>query len=439
MAVVIANGTLLNLLPREVRSAHLLIDGGRIAAVVDEVPDGDHQVFDASGMFVMPGNVCGHTHVYSALARGMPPPPKSPRNFPEILQYIWWRLDRALDEPSIRSSAAVASIDALKAGTTTLVDHHASPNCIDGSLDMIAEELSKTGVRGVLCYEVTDRNGRDGRDRGLAENKRFARGVSRRWPLMRALVGAHASFTLEDDSLDAICAVSRDLGIGVHIHVAEDVCDETDSIERSRMRVALRLERHGILGARTLVAHGVHLDDSEIAVLEERSSWLAHNCRSNLNNSVGRAPFSRFVSRLRGRTVLGTDGIDQDMFSESRVAFFRARDDSLDSYADQVTDMLATGGRLATESFGIPIGRLSSGAAADLVVLDYDPPTPITPDNVAWHWTFAFTAGLVRDVMVNGEWRVRDRQMTAVDEQEVRSDARRQARALWERMQELPE
>jgi putative selenium metabolism protein SsnA len=438
MATVIANGTLLNILPREVRRANLLIEEGRISAVIEDLPDGDHQVFDASNMFVMPGNACGHTHLYSALARGMPPPPKNPRNFPEILEYIWWRLDRALDEPSIRSSAALGAIDALKAGTTTLIDHHASPNCIEGSLDMLAEELSGVGVRGVLCYEVTDRNGLDGRQRGLAENERFARGVSGRWPLMRALIGGHASFTLDDDALDAICAISRNLGIGVHIHAAEDVCDEEDSMRRSGVRVAHRLERHGILGARTLLAHGVHLDEDEIVVLEERNSWLAHNCRSNLNNSVGRAPFAQLVRRLGGRIVLGTDGIDQDMFAESRTAFFRAREDSLNATADQVTDSLAAGGHLATECFGIPVGRLSNGAAADLVVLDYNPPTPISPDNVAWHWAFAFDAGLVRDVMVDGQWRVRDRHLTMVDEERVRAVARDQAHELWERMAELP-
>lgn len=438
MGLVIVNGTLASLSPRIVRRANLLVEGDLIEGVYDEMPAGNHEIFDTDGALVMPGNVCGHTHLYSALARGMPPPPKSPRNFPEILEYIWWRLDRALDEPSIRSSALIGAIDALKSGTTTLIDHHASPSCIEGSLDFLAEEISRAGARSVLCYEVTDRNGPDGRNQGLRENERFAREVRGRFDATRALVGAHASFTLDDDTLDSVAGRASDLGVGVHIHVAEDVCDQTDSLRRSGKRVAHRLDDHHIVTSRSLLAHCVHLEDDEVALVSERGSWVVHNCRSNLNNAVGRAPVPAFLRELNGRIALGTDGIDQDMFAETRTAYFRAREASLDSYAEQYTDMLAAGANIVSQCFDAPIGRLEPGCVADLQIYDYTPPTPLTSENLAWHWAFAFTNSLVKDVMVGGRWVVRNRSMVHVDGAKARATAREQSGRLWKRMQEIP-
>lgn len=438
MGILITNGRLATLAPRMVRETDLLIEGNTIARVEDSISPEGHEVFDADGALIMPGNVCGHTHLYSVLARGMPPPPKSPRNFPEILRYIWWRLDRALDEPSIRSSGSIGAIEALKSGATTLIDHHASPSRIEGSLDFMAEEMSTAGIRGILCYEVTDRNGLDGRRQGLQENERFAREVSARFSNMRAMFGAHASFTLEDESLDAIAGRAHDLGIGVHIHVAEDQCDQSDSLERCGKRVAYRLDDHNVLGERSLLAHCVHLNESEIGLVARKQSWIAHNCRSNLNNGVGRAPIPEILKDLNGRAILGTDGIDSDMFTESRTAYFRSRESSLDSYAEQFTDMLAAGTDLVSQSFGQPVGRLEPGHLADIQIYDYTPPTPLTSDNLAWHWMFAFSNNLVKDVMVGGRWVVRNRSMVNVDGGEARTIAREQASALWRRMEEIP-
>jgi putative selenium metabolism protein SsnA len=438
MATVIANATLASLSPLQVYRGHLVIEDEYITAVSPSMPEGQYEVYDAHGALVMPGNVCAHTHLYSALARGMPAPPRTPRNFPEILQYIWWRLDRALDEPSIRASALIGALDALKAGTTTLIDHHASPNCIDGSLDMLAEELSRVGVRGVLCYEVTDRHGRAGREAGLRENERFVREGAKRYPLMRGLVGAHASFTLEDETLDALAGIAQTYGVGVHIHVAEDVCDQEDSLRRCGRRVIDRLATRGIVRPESLLAHGVHLDGEELQLIGQRRSWLAHNCRSNLNNAVGRAPVHAFRHALCDHVALGTDGIDQDMFAESRTAYFRAREDSLNHSAEEFTSMLANGGAFATTCFGQPLGGLEPGALADLLVLDYNPPTPLTAGNLAWHWMFALTDARVRDVMVAGRWVVRTGVIVTIDEERVRAQAREIASALWRRMQDLP-
>jgi putative selenium metabolism protein SsnA len=392
---------------------------------------GAEETIDCSGCLVMPGNVCAHTHLYSALARGMPPPPRPPRNFPEILELIWWRLDRALDEESIRSSALVGALDSLRSGTTSLVDHHASPSWIDGSLDVLADGITGVGARALVCYEVTDRGGTERRDAGLSENARFIRENLR--PLARGMFGAHASFTLDDSTLDALAGTAADTGTGVHIHVAEDIFDEVDSLRRSGKRVAQRLQDAGILRDHSIAAHGVHLQQGELGTISSSGTWLVHNCRSNMNNSVGRAPVLQFGDR----SALGTDGIDGDMFAESRTAYFRAREDSLDVYAEQFTDLLARGAGLVSKYFGLPIGTLEPGAAADLVVLDYDPPTPLTSDNLAWHWMFAFGAEMVRDVMVGGRWVIRDRQFVTVDEERIRAEAREHARRLWERMETL--
>jgi putative selenium metabolism protein SsnA len=379
----------------------------------------------------MPGNVCAHTHLYSALARGMPPPPRSPRNFPEILELVWWRLDRALDDDTIRASALIGAMDAVRSGTTGLVDHHASPGWIDGSLDVLADAISEVGPRSLVCYEVTDRGGPELRRAGLAENERFLR--HNRRDLARGMVGAHASFTLEDGTLEALSDLAARNGTGVHIHVAEDVFDEVDSLRRSGKRVGQRLQDAGILGEDSISAHGVHLHGDEIQAIHASGTWLVHNCRSNMNNSVGRAPVLQFGER----SALGTDGIDGDMFAESRTAYFRARQDSLEVYAEQFTDLLARGSALMSQHFGTPIGSLDEGSAADLIVLDYDPPTPLTSDNLAWHWMFALNAGMVRDVMVGGEWVIRNREFVAVDEEKIRAEARRQAQRLWQRMETL--
>lgn len=428
MSVILANGTLASLSPRQFLPAHLAVSDGRIEWIRQDLPaEGD--VVDCTGRLIMPGNVCGHTHLYSALARGLPAPRKSPRNFPEILEYIWWRLDRALDDRSVRASGLVGALDAARAGTTTLVDHHASPNFIDGSLDVLADAIGEVGVRAVVCYEVTDRGGRMRREAGLRENARFLRHNER--PHIRGVVGAHASFTLEDETLRALSELADEFDTGVHIHLAEDGCDEEDALRRSGTRTAQRLSDAGLLRSRSIAAHGVHLELSELRLIQRQRTWLVHNCRSNMNNRVGRAPVSMFGDR----SVLGTDGIDQDMFAESRTAYFRARERTLEAYAEEYTEMLARGGDVASQFFPDPIGALEPGSAADLMILNYDPPTPLTADNLAWHWMFAMTSQNVESVMIHGSWVIRKGEFCGIDEEKIRAEAREEARRLWDRME----
>src|SRR5579875_3084620 len=255
MAVALTNARLASLLPAVLTATTIVVDEGLIVQIGGSVPN-DADIVDCDGKLVMPGNVCAHTHVYSALARGMPAPPRVPRDFREILDLVWWRLDRALDATAIHFSGLIGAIDAIRSGTTTLVDHHSSPNYIDGSLDILADAFEAVGARAVLCYEVTDRGGRERRDQGLRENERFL-AASRHE--IRGMVGAHAGFTLDDDSLERIADLASNMETGVHIHVAEGMCDEEDSLRRSGKRVGQRLVDAGVIDDRSIAAHGVHL------------------------------------------------------------------------------------------------------------------------------------------------------------------------------------
>ena len=457
MTTLLRGGTVVAALdPVEVVSADVLIENGRIAAVgfaAAQLLPGT-EVIDCSGCLVIPGNVCAHTHAYSALARGMPYRLAPPRDFIEILRRVWWRLDRALDEEAIRASARVAAMEALLAGTTTLIDHHASPSAIDGSLDILAAEFERLGVRSILAYETTDRDGPGHARAGLAENRRFLDRVAATGPpLVRGLVGAHASFTLSDETLEGCIDLARSSGRGLHVHVAEDVADQRNSEEMHGIPVLERLQRAGGLDPAPLLAHGVHLGRAEAALFRASSATLVHNPRSNMNNAVGRTP----LALLGKRVALGTDGIGADMFEESRAGYLRhledrsaAKDDDAallhdpgDAGAADATwplTRLAVGSRFVGDAFAEPLfGLVSTGAPADLVVLDYAAPTPLTGESLAGHWTFGLSSRAVRDVFVAGRPVVRDRRLTAVDQDALAAEGRSAARRLWDRIDEIAE
>lgn len=405
--------------------ADLGISGDRIGGV----PGDDDEIVDVTGCVVMPGNVCAHHHLYSSLARGMPGPSRPPRNFLETLELIWWRLDQALDPETIGLSALVGAVEAARAGTTSIVDHHASPSVIGGSLDLVADAVEEGGLRAVVCYEVTDRHGRSGGRAGVAENGRFLR--SNRRPLIRGMAGAHASFTVGPATLDALVAEARDLGAPLHIHLAEDGCDQRDSLERYGSRVTHRLVRSGALGEGDLVAHGVHLEDSEIDALVTSGAWVAHNPRSNMNNHVGYAP----AAAMGERVALGTDGLDGDMFAETRTCYLKGREADPATGPGWAQRRLTAGADVVGSVFGEPaLGTLEVGAPADLIVLDPYLATPLSDANLAGHLVFGMNASHVRDVMVGGRWVVRDRRHVLIDEGALAAHARAAAPRLWDRM-----
>ncbi|HJQ27595.1 MAG TPA: putative aminohydrolase SsnA [Blastocatellia bacterium] len=439
---LLKSATLVKLSPATVERGDLRIQDGRIVkrGARLRAQAGD-EVIDLSGKLVMPGMVCAHTHLYSALARGMPAPPRQPTNFPEILELVWWRLDRALDEETIYWSAMAGAMDAARAGTTCLFDHHASPSHIKGSLGILREALAGIGLRGVLCYEITDRGGAKKRLAGIRESRDFARLANEpapsstatdAAPQFRALIGAHASFTLSDEALAACAAMMQESGAGLHIHVAEDRCDVEHAQANYRTGVVERLARFGALNDRTILAHGVHLSKRDIRIARDAGAWFAHNPRSNMNNQVGYAPVAEFGERV----VMGTDGIGADMFDEARFAFFKGRDAQAPFGAERWLDVLANNQRLASETFGVEMGTFNEGAAADLVVMDYHQPTPLTAENFAWHFMFGMNSAMVESVMVAGRFIIRDRR-AAYPEAALYERARAAAAKLWKKLQRI--
>jgi cytosine/adenosine deaminase-related metal-dependent hydrolase len=286
------------------------------------------------------------------------------------------------------------------------------------------------GLRSVLCYETTDRNGLEGRDAGIAENRAFLAGGGSARTL--GMVGAHASFTLSDETLDRLAETVRETGSGLHVHVAEDGVDVEDSRRRCGAGVVERLRGHGLLGRRAILVHGVHLTEEELQEAQAEGAWVVHCPRSNMNNAVGQAPTVAF-----GRAALGTDGLDSDMLAEARAAFLKMRDAGRADALAAALEMLIGGHRLAAAFLGLPFGRLEAGAPADLVVLDYRPPTPLTAENLAGHLIFGLDRSHVRSTMVAGRFVLRGRAVATVDEAAVFARARAVAERLWSRMRRL--
>jgi putative selenium metabolism protein SsnA len=391
----------------------------------------------------MPGNICAHTHFYGAFARGMAIPGSTPKDFPDILRKLWWPLDKSLQAEDVRASALVMLVDAIKHGTTTLIDHHASPNAIAGSLDLIAGAVSKAGLRAVLCYEVTDRDGPERARDGLAENLRFIDRIRREKPAggrLAATIGLHAGLTLSDATLEA-CRMAAPENVGFHIHVAEHEADEYDSLAKSGKRVVDRLEKHGILGPRTIVAHAVHVDAREVAMLAESRTWVSHQPRSNMNNGVGAAPVESLL-RSGIRVCLGTDGFSHTMWEEWKAAYLLQKvwhRDPRRMPATEVAQMAVTNNAsLANQFFpDASLGKLVPGATADLIFVDYHPHTPLTSGNLPWQIIFGFHESMVTTTIVAGKLLMRDRQLITLDEESIAAHARELAQHVWERYQGL--
>ena len=414
----------------------LRVHGGRItnlgrqSELIGRFPD--EEQLDARGQLVMPGAICAHTHFYGAYSRGMAIPGPAPKDFPEILARLWWPLDKALDADAVRLSALVCLVDAVKHGTTALIDHHASPNAIDGSLDWIADAVDAAGLRAVLCYEVTDRDGQARAEAGIAENVRF---LAAQRPRVRGTFGLHASLTLGETTLRA-CADAHPGG-GFHIHVAEHESDEADSLQKSGMHVVPRLHEYGILGPKTITAHCVHATPDEIARLEQTGTWITHQPRSNMNNAVGAMAFDDMMRRGM-KVAIGNDGFSNAMWQEWKAAYFLhkvvSRDPRRANGADVFKAATANNAALLETFFpGEQFGVLAEGARADLIFVDYHPFTPLTGGNLPWHMIFGFEPSMVTTTIVDGHVLMRDRQLLTLDERAIMAEALAHAPAVWER------
>ncbi len=395
---------------------------------------------DSHGQFVMPGGICAHTHFYGAFSRGMAIPGASPGDFPEILDKLWWPLDKSLQPDDIRYSALVCLVDAIKHGTTTLIDHHASPNSIDGSLDIIADAVDKSGLRAVLCYEITDRDGPEKADAGIKENLRFIKRLAADpHPRLAGMFGLHASLTLSGATLQA-CSAAAPEGTGFHIHVAEHEADEYDSLAKSNMRVVDRLQNHGILGPKTIAAHCVHIDAGEIELLRQSGTWVTHQPRSNMNNAVGAAPVESML-RAGIRVCLGNDGFSNAMWEEWKAAYFLQKVVARDPRRMPGNDVMqmAMGNNAALAHVHFPdavIGEIAPDAFADLIFVDYQSPTPVSAGNLPWHVIFGFESSMVTTTIVAGKVLMKDRMLTTLDEADIAARARALAKKVWQRYQD---
>lgn len=433
MAICFTNAKLVQLDPPMVSDGSLRVEGGFIKAVGAEVTpqDGD-EIVDCQNAVLMPGLVNGHTHLYSALAAGMPAPPRVPQDFHEILELVWWRLDRAHTLESVEVSGQIGALAALRSGTTTLVDHHASPSAIEDSLSSLEAGIAAIGCRAVLCYEVSDRNATDEAQRGLEENARYATACQDSHQFA-ALVGAHASFTLKEDSLAACVDLAKQLKLGLHIHVAEDPVDERITREKFGQGLIDRFASCGLLDVPgTIFAHGTHLSEGDVERLGEsmESIHLAHNPSSNMNNAVGYTP----VAKWPGVPLLGTDGIGADMWREARTAQFKSHDADLPVPFGYPLQMIAQSARFASQLLGVKLGVLEAGAAADLVLTSYVPATPLEAENLAGHFLYAMGPEFVRSVMIDGRWCLRDGTVVSCDERALRAASVDVARQLHERL-----
>jgi putative selenium metabolism protein SsnA len=398
----------------------------------------DTEVVDAQGKYLMPGGICAHTHFYGAFSRGMYIPGQAPDAFPQILEKLWWRLDKALDRDAIFYSALVCLIDAIKHGTTTLFDHHASPNYISQSLDSIADAVGQTGVRASLCYEVTDRDGKDKAEQGIQENVRFIERISQtnNKDYINATFGLHASLTLSDETLKK-ASDSCPEGFGFHIHVAEHQIDEYDSIEKCGMRVVERLGEFGMLGPLSILVHGVHIDIKEAQIIAESGAWLTHQPRSNMNNAVG---LPRVDEMLNAgiKMCLGNDGFSNSMWAEWKAAYFAHKLENRDPRfmsADKIKIMAIDNNRSMAEKLfdGLKIGKVAEGYRADLIFVDYQPFTELNKDNLPWHIVFGFQDGMVTDTMVQGEFLMRNCEVLKIGVNQLMKEAKKVSQYVWKR------
>lgn len=399
------------------------------------------KVIDGRGRTAIPGNVCSHHHYYSGLSRGMLVSAGPQTDFIQVLKEWWWRLDRALDEEALYYSSLICSMDAIKAGTTTAIDHHASPSFIKGSLGVIAKGMEEVGLRGATCYEVTDRNGGLKEvEAGVLENVEFASLVDSRLKkgedvLVEAMIGGHAPFTIPEEGLRLMGEAVRNTGRGMHLHIAEDKYDVVHSHHIYNENIIDRLDRHGLLGENTLLVHGIHLLDQEYDTINERGCFFAHNPRSNMNNHVG---YNRHLPGIR-KLVLGTDGCGGNMFEEIKIGFFKHKDDGGPWWPGDFLTALNRGNELVESVFSGRgrWGEIAAGFKADITILDYSNPTPLVSENAAGHFVWGMSSNCVETVIVDGRVVMENRVFPHLDEKKIYEEASRVARRVWNEVDKI--
>ncbi len=428
---------------RYIPDGAVAVEDGKIAEIgtasklVSKYPKAKR--IDARDKLILPGFICAHHHFYSALARGMSVPGKPPRNFLEILKKLWWKLDAALDAKTVYYSSLVSAVDCLKHGVTTVIDHHESQNFQLGSLDEIERAVHETGLRANLCLGVSDRYGRS--KEGIKENARFLQKLnSSHIPhpasLVSASVGLHASFTVKDSTVEDCVALARRYQAGVHTHCAEDISDQRDAMKKHRKTVVERLYKLGALGRKSILVHCVHTKDKELDIIRATGTSVVHNPESNMNNAVGASDILNMM-RKGIRVGLGTDGMSSEMTAQARTAYLLQRHVHCDprvAFAESANMLIQNNSRIVSALFNQRIGVLEPGAAADIITVDYNPPTPISENNFMGHLMFGLPYARVDTVIVDGKVRLKGGQCPGLNENEILSKSREHAKRLWSRI-----
>ena len=425
MTLYLKNARFIDWQSFEISHTDLAVESGQNGTISlsSTVPGNDalaaeDRIIDCKGKFVTKSFGCGHHHIYSTLARGMPAPRTIPTNFSEVLEYVWWHIDKRLDLEMIEASALASAIYCAKNGVTFVIDHHASPFAIDGSLETIARAFDSVGISHMLCYEMSDRDGAEIREQGLAETDAFLSSGR------AGHVGLHASFTVGEKLLTDSIILAKKHQTGLHIHVAEDNADQEHAQANFGKRVMERLSDAGALELKkSIFGHCIHLSPKELQLLQNSGVWVVQNVESNQNNNVGVAGYGDLADQM----MLGTDGMHCDMLRSAKAVFLTGQ---------------------ATEGIGFDtiyerfrnVHRYiqSTGTAGDgennLVILDYDPPTDLTQDNFLGHFVYGIDARHVESVISKGRLLVENRKITTVDEKEVLTHARAMGRKLWDKL-----
>lgn len=411
-----------------------ILEVGETAALKAKYPQAEF--IDAKGMVIMPAFINAHSHIYSGLARGLSIKGHNPTNFFEVLDGMWWNIDRHLTLEDTRRSAYTTYIDSIKTGCTTVFDHHASYCQIEGSLFAIEEVAKELGVRTCLCYEVSDRDGEAKCDAAIQENADFiAHCEKEQDPMVKAMFGGHALFTISDRTFEKMVK-ANDGRTGFHIHVAEGMNDVYDSLQKYGTRSVNRLLNQGILGPKTLLGHCIHVNPAEMDIIKETGTMVVNNPESNMGNAVGCSPILQMIQK--GILVgMGTDAYTFDMLESLKVALIIQRHHAcLPNVAwCEVTDMLFKNNReICAKYFPDPLGILKAGAAADVIVMDYKPFTPFSGDNIDGHMIFGMTGRQCETTMCNGRLLMKDRQLIGIDEEAVNARTLEVSKKLWGRL-----
>jgi putative selenium metabolism protein SsnA len=388
---------------------------------------------DCTGKIILPGFICTHHHFYSTMARGMSVPGEPAANFVEILERLWWKLDKALSPEDVFVSSQIPLIECIRNGTTTVIDHHASPTCRDGSLDLIETAVRQAGIRASLCYEVSDRNIPGG---GISENLRFIKKVGKGDGQIAAMMGLHASFTLSDETLEKCVGIARDAGVGCHVHVAEDAADRDDSMKKYGIPTVNRLDKMGVTGKQSIFVHCVHIDAAEIDIIADTNTIIVHNPESNMNNAVG---VSKLFALLKKNILvgLGTDGMSSDMLAQMRCVYLLHRlvnHDPRVAFTEAPQLLLHNNSEICERQFGLRLGEIKQGHPADLAILDYDPPTPINEENFLGHLIFGLVDATVDTTVCKGKILMKGKKILVLDEERIAARSRELASEMWKRL-----